>query len=72
MLSLEIFWDWWQTTVKFWDVVSISDVLGSGKAFEYVDHAILIQKLCHYGVRGKELDCFKSYLQDRKQCCKVN
>ena len=42
------------------------------KAFDTVDHAILIQKLCHYGVRGKELDWFKSYLQDRKQCCKVN
>ena len=42
------------------------------KAFDTVDHAILIQKLCHYGVQGKELDWFKSYLQDRKQCCKIN
>ena len=42
------------------------------KAFDTVDHTILIQKLCHYGVQGRELDWFKSYLQDRKQCCKVN
>ena len=42
------------------------------KAFDTVDHAILIQKLCHYGVQGKEFNWFKSYLQDRKQCCKVN
>ena len=42
------------------------------KAFDTVDHAILIRKLRHYGVLGKELDWFKSYLQDRKQCCKVN
>ena len=27
---------------------------------------------CHYGVAGKELDWFKSYMINRKQCCKVN
>ena len=42
------------------------------KAFDTVDHDILIAKLCHYGVAGKELDWFKSYITDRKQCCKVN
>ena len=42
------------------------------KAFHTVDHDILIAKLCHYGVAGKELDWFKSYISNRKQCCKVN
>ena len=42
------------------------------KAFDTVDHDILIAKLCHYGVAGKELDWFKSYMSNRKQCCKVN
>ena len=42
------------------------------KAFDTVDHGILIQKLCQYGMQRRELDWFKSYLQDRKQCCKVN
>ena len=35
------------------------------------DHMILLKKLHHYGVRCLELDCFKSYLNNRKQCCKV-
>ena len=42
------------------------------KAFDTVDHDILIAKLSHYGVAGKELDWFKSYMSNRKQCCKVN
>ena len=42
------------------------------KAFDTVDHDILIVKLCHYGVAGKELDWFKLYMSNRKQCCKVN
>ena len=42
------------------------------KAFDTVDHQILIRKLCVYGVAGKELNWFRSYLQNRKQCCKVN
>ena len=42
------------------------------KAFDTVDHDILIAKLCRYGVIGNELDWFKSYLSNRKQCCKVN
>ena len=42
------------------------------KAFDTVDHQILIRKLCVYGVAGKELNWFRSYLQNREQCCKVN
>ena len=42
------------------------------KAFDTVDHQILIRKLGIYGVAGKELNWFKSYLQNRRQCCKVN
>ena len=42
------------------------------KAFDTVDHSILCKKLRHYGVLGNELLCFKSYISNRKQFCRIN
>ena len=42
------------------------------KAFDTVDHNILLQKLASYGVPADEFQFFKSYLTDRTQCCSVN
>ena len=39
-------------------------------AFDTIDHSILIEKLDHYGVRGKALELLSSYLKGRRQFVK--
>lgn len=42
------------------------------KAFDLVDHTILIEKLSFYGLSGRELAFFKSYVSNRKQFVEIN
>ena len=42
------------------------------KAFDTVDHDILLNKLLRYGIRDVEHSWFVSYLNNRQQFCKVN
>ena len=42
------------------------------KAFDTVDHTILLKKLAHYGIRGLANDWFKAYLNNRYQFVSIN
>lgn len=42
------------------------------KAFDYVDHNILLQKLKNYGIRGNILNLIESYLSNRLQYTEIS
>lgn len=51
---------------------TIGIFLDCRKAFDTVNHAILLKKLYKYGIRGIAFDLFKNYLEGRKQQVRIN
>jgi len=42
------------------------------KAFDCVNHSLLIEKLYSYGIKGNSLEWFRSYLTNRAQAVNIN
>ena len=71
--NLAIF-DYIETILDLRDKTNIvsSTFIDIRKAFDLVNHKILLGKLEHYGVRGQPLQLLRSYLSNRMQYISVN
>ena len=61
----------WKTKLNMGQKVGVI-YMDLSKAFDSLNHEILIAKLKFYGLDQNAVDFFRSYLSNRYQCCKIN
>ena len=61
----------WKTTLNTGHKVRVI-YMNLSKAFECLNHELLIAKLRCYGLDQNAVEFFKSYLSNCYQCCKIN
>ena len=70
-MALMVLLNEWITSLENGESI-IGVFLDFSKAFDTVDHGVLLNKLDNYGIRGNALLWFQSYLTDRKQYVTYN
>jgi hypothetical protein len=53
-------------------IYSIGIFIDLSKAYDFLNHKLLLEKLSYYGVRGTTNSWFRSYLTNRKQSIEIN
>ena len=71
MTSLIASTDYWYENIDC-SKINLTIFLDLKKAFDTVDHSILIQKLQKYGIKDRAGEWFESYLTNRQQFCSLN